>query len=84
MVIYRQQGSYLLDHIPMEHAPHDLQVLSEIKLETQAGQILAPDLSNETYTLKPSSEFSLNDLAEGKLKTFIGDLFQGGFEHRSC
>ncbi len=80
MVIYGQKGSYFLDHIPMEHAPHDLQVLTQVKLFSRNGTLLSLDLSNETFTFKPKTIFSLDDFAGGKITTFVGDLYVGGFE----
>lgn len=80
MVIYGQKGSYFLDHIPMESSPHDLQVVSEVAITTQGGKDLNIDLSNNTFTMRPSSFFSLDDFAAGKIETFAADIYKGGFE----
>lgn len=80
MVLYGDKESYFLDHIPMEHAPHDLQVVTKVKLVDRKGKPVSNDFSQGTFTLKPSEKFSLDDYAAGKLIRFEGDIYFGGFE----
>jgi hypothetical protein len=79
MVLYGA-GPYFLDHIPMLMAPHDYQVIAEVTLSDASGRPLSKDFSNGTFTLRPNSKFSLNDYVDGRLKTFTGAVFDGGFE----
>jgi hypothetical protein len=80
MVLYGNKGKYILDHIPMEHPPHDMQVLALVKLKNENGPELTFDFSKEAWTFKPDHQFSLNDYVNGSLKSFSGDIYQGGFE----
>lgn len=81
MVLYGSSGVYFLDHIPMEQAPHDLQVIAQVKLKTKNGHaVTTQDFSKATFTLKPNTNFSLNDYTAGRLQKFSGDIYVGGFE----
>lgn len=79
MVIFGK-GSYFIEHIPMLHPPHDFQIVASIVIRDTSGNILSPDLSGDGFTLKPSGHFSLNDLVNGQIKTFSGEIYQGSFE----
>ncbi len=73
-------GPYFIDHIPMLMNPHDFQVITEVTLRDAHGGIITKDFANGTFTLKPSSNFSLNDFINGQLRHFSGAIYQGGFE----
>ncbi|MGE0631648.1 MAG: hypothetical protein AB7O96_04530 [Pseudobdellovibrionaceae bacterium] len=72
--------SHFLEHIPMLTPPHDFQIIAQVILKNSSGVILRKDFSNGTFTLKPSTHFSLNDYAEGRLTKFTGHIYLGGFE----
>ena len=80
MVLFGDKGSYFLDHIPMEHAPHDLQVVTKVKLIDRKGKPVLNNFSNATFTLKPTEKFSLDEFASGKPFRFEADVYLGGFE----
>lgn len=79
MVVFGK-GTYFIEHIPMLHPPHDFQILASITIKNKSGQILKPDLSKKSFTLKPKINFSLNDLIQGPLKQFEAELYEGSFE----
>lgn len=80
MVIFGH-GPYFIEHIPMLQSPHDFQIVAEVVIRDKLGQVvLSPDLSNQTYTLKPHTHFSLNNLIQGELKFFVGAIYQNSFE----
>ena len=80
MVLYGNAGEYFIDHIPMEHAPHDFQIIAKVQMTDALGKIFSGNLADAGYTLKPSGHFSLNDFMSGHLKNFKADLFSGNFE----
>lgn len=80
MVVFGSHGSYFMEHIPMLTPPHDFQILTTVSLKDQAGQPLKNDFSKTGFTLKPASNFSLNDFIEGRLTKFNGSIFRGSFE----
>ena len=80
MVLYGTEGQYFIDHIPMEHPPHDFQIVAQIIIQDSKGKLVQLDLSNDTFTLKPSKQFSLNNFINGQLTEFVGDIYTGGFE----
>ena len=80
MVLYGTDGQYFIDHIPMEHPPHDFQIVAQVVIQDSKGQAVQLDLSKDTFTLKPSKQFSLNNFINGQLTEFIGDIYNGGFE----
>ena len=79
MVIFGN-GSYFIEHIPMLHPPHDFQMIASVKLKNQKGDMLTPDFSKGTFTIKPKKTFSLNDFLNGDIKKFQGEIYQGSFE----
>lgn len=79
MVIFGN-GSYFIEHIPMLHPPHDVQMVAQVVIKNKSGKILKPDLSQEGFTLKPTENFALNDLLNNQLNSFQAMLFQGSFE----
>jgi hypothetical protein len=75
MVVFGQRDrGVFLSHIPMFRAPHDVQLVIEVKLTDGPD-----DLSQELFTLEPKP-FSLDDLMLGHVKTVEGTLYRGGFE----
>lgn len=79
MVVFGS-GPYFLEHIPMLTPPHDFQIITEVVLKNKNGLRLNFDFSNQGFTLKPSSNFSLNDYVAGRLKIFTASIHQGSFE----
>lgn len=79
MVVFGK-GSYFIEHIPMLHPPHDFQIVASITIKNNLGKILQPDLSEQGFTLKPTENFSLNDLIQGQIKDFKVEVYEGSFE----
>ncbi len=73
-------GPYFLEHIPMLTPPHDFQIVTEVVLKDKNGKKLKFDFSNEGFTLKPISHFSLNDYIAGRFQKFSGAIYKGNFE----
>lgn len=71
---------YFLEHIPMLTAPHDFQIIAEVILKDEKGVALEFDFSQQGFTLKPDSKFSLNDYVAGRLKPFNASIYKGSFE----
>ncbi len=78
MVVFGS-GPYFLEHIPMLTPPHDFQIITEVILK-KSGRALNLDLSEQGFTLKPNSSFSLTDYVSGRLQAFSGSIHQGSFE----
>jgi hypothetical protein len=80
MIVFGDRdGTAYLSHIPMFHAPHDVQAVVEVKL-TGASLARAPrDLSDRLYTFVPEP-LSLDELRLGTLRTLRGTLYLGNFE----
>jgi hypothetical protein len=73
-------GPYFLEHIPMLTPPHDFQIIAEVSLSDESGKPITRDFSHQGFTLKPSTNFSLNDYVAGRLKKFSGSIHEGSFE----
>lgn len=73
-------GPYFLEHIPMLTPPHDFQIIVEVSLKDKNGKPVTHDFSNQGFTLKPGTTFSLNDYVAGRLRKFPGSIFSGSFE----
>jgi hypothetical protein len=73
-------GPYFLEHIPMLSAPHDFQIIAEVTLKDAKGKEVKRDFSKKGFTLKPGSNFGLNDYLAGRLKSFTGSVHEGSFE----
>jgi hypothetical protein len=67
MVIYGSQGQYFLDHIPMNHSPHDFQVVAQVTLKTFNGKDVLVDLSQSGFI-------------NGALTEFRAEVYSGSFE----
>lgn len=88
MVLFGNQTKYLA-HIPMFMAPHNLQLVMSIKsIESKDGE---PILQNFTkteensvkytpFSIKPTKQLSLDNLALGMTKTITTDIYYGNFE----
>lgn len=73
-------GPYFLEHIPTLTPPHDFQIITEVKILDAQGAPIKKDFSQAGFTLKPANSFSLNDYMSGKLQSFQGTIYEGGFE----
>lgn len=71
---------YYLDHIPMFHAPHDVQLVLRVSLRTADGRAITDDFSDQGYSISPTTRFSLDDVALGKRRTFTADIHRGNYE----
>ncbi len=80
MVVFGRRGGYFLEHIPMYSTPHDEQLLMRVSLHTTAGTPLDADLSDQGYSLRPATQFSLDDLVLREQASFTGDVHRGNFE----
>jgi hypothetical protein len=65
-------------HIPMFHAPHDLQLVLQVSLSHATWKAPA-SFSDQGYTLVPE-KLDLTALADGRLKAFKAAVFRGNFE----
>jgi hypothetical protein len=80
MVVFGRGGSYFLEHLPMYTPPHNEQIVMRVSLRIAAGKALEADFSDQAYSLKPATTFSLDDLLLRKLVSFGGDVHRGNFE----
>ena len=78
-VIFGVKRHYM-SHIPMLNMPHDIQILTRVKVIGSNGEVIEKDFSNETFTVKPALSFSLNDFVKGTLKKFKAAIYKGSFE----
>src|SRR5262245_56190303 len=76
MVLFGRTQHYL-EHIPMFRPPHDRQLILRVTLRDAAGAPIAADFGAETFSVKPSGTFSLDDLAAKQLPRFTGDIYRG-------
>jgi len=72
--------TYFLEHIPMFERPHNEQLLMRVTLREAGGAVIDRDFGDAGYTLKPTTQFSLDDLTLGKRITFTADIHRGSFE----
>lgn len=77
MVLVGTPGSAYLSHVPMFHAPHDVQMIVSVRLD---GTNLPSSFSDRLFTFLPEV-LSLDDLRLGKLTRFHGTVFLGSFEN---
>lgn len=71
---------YYLEHIPMFSPPHDEQLVMRVTLKTTEGAAVDTDFSDQGYSIEPTTQFPLDDLALGKRVTFAGNIHRGNFE----
>jgi len=76
MVLVGTPDSAYLSHVPMFHAPHDVQMILSVHLD---GQKLPSSFSERLFTFLPET-LSLDDLRLGQLKSFHGTVFLGSCE----
>ena len=79
MVLFGRTN-YFLEHIPMFQRPHNEQLVLRVKLADGQGSAIDRDFGDQGYTVKPTTQFSLDDLSLGKRITFTGDIHRGSFE----
>lgn len=77
MIVFGARASgYFFSHIPMFHAPHDVQVVFPTELEAAPS-----NLADGLYTFKPDdARLSLDDVVLGTRLKIVGMLFRGNFE----
>jgi hypothetical protein len=76
MVLFGTPDDAYLSHIPMFHAPHDVQLVLRGKL---TGTELTT-YSDGLYTFVPSDSMSLDELRLGKNRHLRGTIHRGNFE----
>lgn len=77
MVLFGSDRFYL-SHIPLYDAPHNIQVIVEVKIVS--GVPVDQQLfGTKNFTVKPAA-FSLHDLAHGALTNVTGTIYLGNFE----
>jgi hypothetical protein len=79
MVLFGR-AHYFLEHIPMFQRPHNEQLVMRVSLRDANGAVIERDFGDAGYTVKPTTQFSLDDLTLGKRVTFTGDIHRGSFE----
>jgi hypothetical protein len=75
--------SYFLEHIPTFSRPHNEQLLMRVTLQTAQGAAIDNDFSDQGYSVRPTTQFSLDDLTLGKRVTFTGNVHRGNFEENA-
>jgi hypothetical protein len=70
-------GPTFVSHLPMFHAPHDVQLVAEVRLA--APEALPASFSGELYTIEPE-RFSLDELRDGRRTRFAATVYRGNFE----
>lgn len=79
MVLFGR-ATYFLEHIPTFSPPHDVQLVMRVSLATAEGAPIAQDFSDQGYSIRPTTQFSLDDLSLGKRVAFAGNIHRGNFE----
>jgi hypothetical protein len=79
MVLFGRTNHFL-EHIPMFQRPHNEQLVMRVALTDAQGQPIDRDFGDAGYTVKPTTQFSLDDLSLGKRVAFAGDIHRGSFE----
>ncbi|MGQ0507552.1 MAG: hypothetical protein ACT4TC_19795 [Myxococcaceae bacterium] len=74
MLAFGGPGTHYLSHVPMFHAPHDVQAIFQVTFDPPVQA-----LSSTLYTLKPQT-MSLDDLVLRRASTFDATLYHGSFE----
>lgn len=85
MVMFSDGASLYASHLPMFHAPHDVQFIAQILIQNQYihTTLIKTLTSNPSYWTLSPERFDLNQLgvaSQGKLSHFKADLFSGHFE----
>ena len=79
MVLFGRTN-FFLEHIPMFSRPHNEQLVMRVTLKTAAGADVTNDFSDQGYSVRPTTQFSLDDLTLGKRVAFVGNVHRGNFE----
>jgi len=79
MVLFGRNHHYL-EHIPMFQRPHNEQLVMRVTLRDAQGATIDTDFSDQGYSVKPTSQFSLDDVTLRRKATFTGDVHRGNFE----
>ena len=79
MALFGRNHHYL-EHIPMFERPHNEQLVMRVTLRDAQGTTIDTDFSDQGYSVKPTSQFSLDDVTLRRKATFIGDVHRGNFE----
>ena len=79
MVLFGRTN-YVLEHIPTFARPHNEQLVMRVSLATAAGAPIEHDFSDQGYSIRPTTQFSLDDLSLGKRVAFAGNIHRGNFE----
>jgi hypothetical protein len=79
MVVFGTQNKTFFSHIPMFHAPHDVQLIMEVKLSANPKN----SYNSGMHSFKPNS-FSLDNVIikvmKGETANITGALYTGNFE----
>jgi hypothetical protein len=75
------QKNYFLSHIPVFSRPHNEQLVMKVALKDDQDQPIVFDFGNEGYSLSPDTHISLDDMANGDVVTYTGNIHKGNFEH---
>jgi hypothetical protein len=78
MVLFGSGDELYVSHIPMFHAPHDMQLVLAISVSHPEWKV-TPDFSQEPYTIEPE-RMDLNELIDGRRKGFKATVYRGNFE----
>ncbi len=77
MVLVSHSSSIYASHLPLYHAPHNVQLI--YKIDTKALPLLQLVRDAELVTIKPKP-FNLQRLMRGEQMTIIADVYSGHFE----
>ena len=82
MVLFGQTHVYLA-HIPTFDKPHNEQLIAKVEAKLGAEHATPDGFSDQLYTVRPKSPFSLDNLMAQKpgATSFVGDIHRGNFEH---
>ncbi len=72
---------HFLAHIPVFSRPHNEQLLLAVSLRDGGGVPVEDDFRTGGFSIRPSSPFSLDDLALRRLDSFRATVHEGNFEH---
>ncbi len=78
MILVGEPSDLLLSHIPMFHAPHDVQLIARGNI-VGTNRAIPSSFSDRLYTFVPKP-LSLDALRLGKLKAITGAIYEGNFE----
>lgn len=77
MIVFGSGDELYISHVPMTHAPHDVQLVARVQMSTIDGA--PPDRLDTLHTLAPEP-FRLDDLLAGTRRSFRAALHRGNFE----